>query len=69
MVLRFTKYSLSYGGKNSQVLGRIMWHGKVAISADFLASCKIYTVFHVSGCFKFKVTFHNVFLFLILILI
>ena len=32
-------------------------------SADFMASNKIYAVFHVFGCFKFKVTFHNVFFF------
>ena len=28
-----------------------------------MAAHKIYAVFHVSGCFKFKVTFHNVFSF------
>ena len=32
-------------------------------SADFMASDKFSTVFHVSGCFKFKFTFHNVFSF------
>ena len=32
-------------------------------SADFMASNKIYAVFHVFGCFKFKITFHNVFSF------
>ena len=34
-----------------------------------VASYKIHTVFHVSGCFKFKFNFHNVFSFLISILI
>ena len=32
-------------------------------SADFMASHKIYAVFHVFGSLKFKVTFHNVFSF------
>ena len=37
-----------------------MWQGNVPNSADFMASNKIYVVFHVFGCFEFKVTFHNV---------
>ena len=32
------------------------------MNADFMASNKIYAVFHMFGCFKFKVTGHNVFL-------
>ena len=51
--------------KNSQALGRVMWQGNVPNSADFVASYKIYTVFYVSGCFKFRVTFHNVLMVLI----
>ena len=27
-------------------------------SADFMATDKVHVVFHVFGCFKFKVTFH-----------
>ena len=70
MVARFAKSSLSEGGeKNSQALRRVMWQGNVPNFADFVASYKIYTVFHVSGCFKFRVTFHNIFLVLISILI
>ena len=49
--------------KNSQALGN------VPNSADFVACHKIYTVFYGSGCFKFRVTFHNVFLVLMSILI
>ena len=45
--------------KNSQALGRVMWQGNVPNSADFMASNKIYAVFHVFGCFKFKFTFHT----------
>ena len=48
--------------KNSQALGRVMRQGNVLGNfADFIASNKIYAVFHVFGCFKFKVTIHNVF--------
>ena len=41
----------------------VTWQGNVPNSADFMASNKIYAVFHVFGCFKFKVTFHDVFSF------
>ena len=36
-----------------------VWQGNVPNSADFMMWNKIYAVFHVPGCFKFKVTFHN----------
>ena len=42
--------------KNSQALWRVMWPGNIPNAADFVASYKIYTVFHVSGCFKLRVT-------------
>ena len=45
--------------KNSQALGRVMSQGNVPNSADFMASKNIYAVFHVFGCSKFKVAFHN----------
>ena len=69
MVARFAKYSLIRWQNNSQALGRVMRQGNVPNSADFVASYTIYTVFRVSGCFKFRVTFHNVCLVLISILI
>ena len=63
--LRASQNTVSHTvAKNSQVLRSVMWQGNVPNTTDFLSSYKIYTAFHVSGCFKFKVTFHNVFLFL-----
>ena len=49
--------------KNPQALGRVMWRRNVPNSAYFMVYNKIYAVFHVFGCFKFKVTFYNVFSF------
>ena len=69
VVARFAKYSLNKVAKDSQALGRVMWQGNIPNSADFMAAHKMYTVFHVSGCFKFRVTFHKVFLVLLSILI
>ena len=49
--------------KHSQALGRVMCQGNIPNSADFMASFKMYAVFHVTGCFKFKFTFYHVFSF------
>ena len=37
-----------------------MGKGNIPNSEDFMVSYKIQTVFHLSGCFKFKCIFHNV---------
>ena len=65
---RFVKYNLIRWQKLSGV-GKGTVTRNVPNSTDFVASYKIYTVFNVSGCFKFIVTFHKVFLVLISILI
>ena len=70
VVAHFAKYNVQSLIRWQKTLRHwVMWQGNVPNSADFMASYKIYTVFHLSGCFKFKATFQNIFLFLILILI